>query len=124
MWNISLHRAIPQLKLLPSEFHPPTPVSSNTCGTNSPIPDETDNESSNELIGESIHEVTVASSAGDRNTESPSNDIQDQSMSSTSPSTSKLSILLKLLVQKLLVQKLLVQKLLVLLTLVSLTLVW
>ena len=71
-------RAIPQLQFLSSEFHVRTPVSSNTCGT---IPDETDDESSNELIGESMLEVTVASSAGDQNTESPSNDIQDQSMS-------------------------------------------
>ena len=57
-------RAIPQLKVLPSEFHVRTPISSNACGTNSPIPDETD-ESSNELIDERMPEVTVAGSAGD-----------------------------------------------------------
>ena len=77
-------RAIP-LKLLPSEFHVRTPVSSNACGSNSAIPDETDDG----MICESMPEVTVAGSAADQNTESPSNDIQDQSMSSTSPSTSR-----------------------------------
>ena len=82
-------KAIPQLKLLPSEYHFRTLVSSNVWVTISPIAGETDNESCNELIGESMHEVTVASSAGDQNTESPSNDIQDHSMSLTSPSTSR-----------------------------------
>jgi len=81
-------RAIPQLKLLPSEFHPCNPGRSNACGTTSANPDETDDESSNELIGESMPEVSVPSSVGDLNTGNPSNDIQDQSMSITLPSTS------------------------------------
>ena len=111
-------RAIP-LKLLPSEFHVYTPVSSNACGSNSAIPDETGDG----FICESMPEVTIACGAGDQNTESPSNDIQDQSMSSTSSSTSRpissnllgllhhqqLSILQKLIVQRLLVQTLLIQ---------------
>ena len=77
-------RAIP-LKLLPSEFHVCTPISSNACGSNSPITNETDDG----MICESMPEVTVADSAADQNTECPSNDIQDQSMSSNSPSISR-----------------------------------
>ena len=70
-------RAIPQLKLLPSELNNPcSSVSRNVCNVaTSPMPDE--NEASSELVDESMSNIAVASSNVDRNIETPSTDYSE-----------------------------------------------
>ena len=70
-------RAIPQLKLLPSELNNPcSSVSRNVCNVaTSPMPDE--NEASSELVDESMSNIAVASSNVDHNIEAPSTDYSE-----------------------------------------------
>ena len=86
------HRAIPQLKMLPSELnHHCTPVSRNVCDVaTSPIPDESNTEASSMLMDESMSDIAAANSTEDHNMQSPSTDrsaVQDQSCSQSSVPT-------------------------------------
>ena len=82
-------RAIPQLKMLPSELnHHCTPVSRNVCDV--AIPDESNTEASSMLMDESMSDIAAANSTEDHNMQSPSTDrsaVQDQSRSQSSVPT-------------------------------------